>query len=174
MNHCPHLLMLTQIYILAPLLYLSDLVQEDSEEEETPLLLNGVQVAHGTYPAMQRNAASVKYPSQIVPKPVVITVKINGHPARALIDSRSLGDFMSTTLADQLKLTKEKLEVPLGLQLAVQGSRSKINARTKAKLQYQDIEEDRDFDIVNLSYYDTILGTPWLFQHSASLRFNPA
>ena len=75
---------------------------------------------------------------------------------------------MSTTLADQLKLIKEKLEVPLGLQLAVQGSRSKINARTKAKLQYQDIEEERDFDIVNLSYYDIILGTPWLFQHSAS------
>ena len=158
----------------APLLYLSDLVQEDSEEKETSLLPNGIQVARGTYPAMQQNATSVKDPSRIVPKPVVITIKINRHPARALIDSGSLGDFMSTTLADQLKLTKEKLEVPLGLQLAVQGSRSKINARTKAKLQYQDIEEDRDFDIVNLSYYDIILSTPWLFQHSASLGFNLA
>jgi len=159
---------------VAPLLYLSELVQQDSEEEETPVLLNGMQVARGTLPAMQRNAASVKDPSRTVPKPVVITVKINGHPARALIDSGSLGDFMSSTLADQLKLTKEALEVPLGLQLAVQGSRSKINSRTKASLQYQDIDEERYFDIVNLSYYDIILGTPWLFQHSVCLGLNPA
>lgn len=148
------------------MLYLSDLVQQDSEEEETPILLNGMQVAHGTFPAMQQNAASVKDPSWIVPKPVVITVKINGHPARVLIDSGSLGDFMSSTLADQLKLTKETLEIPLGLQLAVQGSRSKINSKTKASLQYQDIDEERYFDIVNLAYYDIILGTLWLFQHS--------
>ena len=47
----------------APVLYLSDLVQEDSKEEETLLLLNGIQVACRTYPAMQQNAASVKDPS---------------------------------------------------------------------------------------------------------------
>ena len=122
---------------------------------------------------MQRNAASVKAPGRPVPKPVVITVNINGHPARALLDSGSLGDFISTTLADQLKLNKENLEVPLGLQLAVQGSRSKINSRAKAKFQYQEITEDRYFDIINLSYYDIILGTPWLFQHGVCLGFNP-
>jgi hypothetical protein len=158
----------------APLLYMSDLVQEDSEEEENPVFLNGIQVTRGTFPAMQRNAAVVKAPGRPVPKPVVITVKINDHPARALLDSGSLGDFISTTLADQLKLTKEVLEVPLGLQLAVQGSRSKINSRAKAKVQYQDIGENRYFDIINLSYYDIILGTPWLFQHSICLGFNPA
>ena len=159
---------------VAPLLYLSDLVQEESEEEETSTQLNGIQIARGTFPAMQRNAASVKDSSRVVPKPMVITVKINGHPARALIDSGSLGDFMSSTLADQLKLDKEELKLPLGLQLAVQGSRSKINARTKANLQYQEIDEERQFDIVNLSYYDIILGTPWLYQHSTCIGFNPA
>ena len=35
----------------------------------------------------------------------MVAVQINGHPARALIDSGSLADFMSTTLA-------EKLDVP--------------------------------------------------------------
>jgi hypothetical protein len=83
---------------------------------------------------MQQNSAAVKAPGCPVPKPVVIMVKINDHLARALLDSGSLGDFISTTLADQLKLTKEVLEVPLGLQLAVQGSRSKINSRAKAKV----------------------------------------
>jgi hypothetical protein len=160
---------------IAPLIYLSDLVNEDSEEEETSMILNhGVQVTRGTFPAMQRNAAAVKAPGRPVPKPVVITVKINDHPARALLDSGSLGDFISTTLADQLRLNKEILEVPLGLQLAVQGSRSKINSRTKVKIQYQDILEDRYFDIINLSYYDIILGTPWLFQHGVCLGLNPA
>ena len=110
----------------APLIYLANLVQEESEEEEIPVILNRIQVTRGTYPAMQWNAASVKALGHPVPKPVVITVQINGHPVRALLDLGSLGDFISTTLADQLKLNKETLEVPLGLQLAVQGSRSKI------------------------------------------------
>jgi len=81
---------------------------------------------------------------------------------------------VSSTLADQLNLKREALDAPLGLQLAVQGSRSKINARVKANCQFQDIAEDRYFDIINLSNYDVILGTPWLYQHKVGLGFNPA
>ncbi|KIM49068.1 hypothetical protein M413DRAFT_6276 [Hebeloma cylindrosporum] len=110
------------------------------ETIEYELELNGVQIPQGTYPAVQRNAASVKA-RRVVPKPIVITVKVNGHPARALLDSGSLGDFMSSTLADQLQVSREKLDLPLGLQLAVQGSRSKINAGAKAKIQYEGIDE---------------------------------
>jgi hypothetical protein len=138
------------------------------------LELNGVQVARDKYPAVQRNAASVKDKTQVLPKPVTLTVKIDGHPARALVDSGSLGDFMSTNLADQLNVKREELEVPLGLQLAVQGSRSKINFRAKSRFQYQEIDEERQFDIINLSNYDLILGTPWMYQHQVCLGFNPA
>lgn len=92
------------------------------------------------FPAVQRNSASVKGDARILPKPIVIQVRINGHPARALIDTGSLGD----------------LETPLGLQLAVQGSRS------------------RHFDIINLNSYDIILGTPWLYQHRICVGLNPA
>jgi len=102
-------------------------VPGDSETGE--LEFNGVQVAQDKYPAVQRNAASVKDKMCVLPKPVTLTVKIDGHPARALVDSGSLGDFMSTNLADQLKVKQEELELPLGLQLTVQGSRSKINFR---------------------------------------------
>ncbi|KAF8995354.1 hypothetical protein BDQ17DRAFT_1430404 [Cyathus striatus] len=35
-------------------------------------------------------------------------IKINGHPVHALVDSGSLGDFMSTKLADQLKGSRTK------------------------------------------------------------------
>jgi len=97
--------------------------------ETGELEVNGVQVAWDKYPAVQRNAVSVKDKTRMLPKPVTLTVKIDGHPARALVDSGSLGDFMSTNLADQLKVKREELETPLGLQLAVQGSRSKINFR---------------------------------------------
>jgi len=37
----------------APLIYLANLVQEESEEEEIPVILNRIQVTRGTYPAMQ-------------------------------------------------------------------------------------------------------------------------
>jgi len=54
-------------------------------------------------------------------------VKVNGHPACALIDLDSLGDFMSTSLVDQLKLKEVELKKLLTLQLTVQGSCSKVN-----------------------------------------------
>jgi hypothetical protein len=145
-----------------------------SDSESGNLELNGVQVARDKYPAVQRNAASVKDKTRILPKPVTLTVRIDGHPARALIDSGSLRDFMSTNLADQLNVKREELDAPLGLQLAVQGSRSKINFRARSRFQYQGIDEERHFDIINLSNYDLILGTPWMYQHQICLGFNPA
>ena len=84
--------------------------------------LSGIQVDKNKYPALQRNAAQIKGNQRILPKPIVVKVLVNGHPARALLDSESLGDFMSSTLADQLALKKEILNTPLALQLAVQGS----------------------------------------------------
>ena len=118
--------------------------------------------------------AIAKDTSRKVPRPVVVTAKINGQPARALLDSGSLGDFMSSTIADQLKVKRDKLSSPLGLRLAVQGSHSKINSGTKVELEYQNIKEERYFNIINLSSYDLILGTPWLYQHQVCLGFNPA
>ena len=109
-----------------------------------------------------------------LPKPIIIKVTVNDHPARALLDSGSLGDFMSSTLADQLGIKKEPLIVPLALQLDVQGSRSKVNSITTAQLKYQDINERRTFDIINLNSYDLILGTPWMHQHKICIGFNPA
>ena len=142
-------------------------------ERMTHLELNGVQVPCGTYPAVQRNAAIAKDSIRKVPRPVVVTVKIDGHPARALLDSGSLGDFLSSTLADQLNVKRVKLNAPLALQLAVQGSRSKINSGAKVKFEYQNISEERYLDIINLSNYDVILGTPWMYQHQVCVGFNP-
>ncbi|KAG9223444.1 hypothetical protein CCMSSC00406_0006936 [Pleurotus cornucopiae] len=142
--------------------------------EEWPVLeLNGVQVLRGTYPAVERNAAVTKDHSRLIPRPLVITVNVEGHPCRALLDSGSLGDFVSSTLVTQLRLKKYELKKCLPLQLAVQGSRSKINFGCRANIQYQDVKEERYFDVINLSNYDMILGTPWIHQHKVMLGLNP-
>ena len=78
-------------------------VDSESQAQETPgpmLELGGIQVDKHKYPALQRNAAQVKGNQRVLPKPLVVKVTVNGHPARALLDSGSLGDFMSSTLAD--------------------------------------------------------------------------
>lgn len=65
----------------------------------------------------------------------------------------------------------EVLDSPLSLQLAVQGSRSKVNTRVTVQLRYQNIEESRTLDLNN---YDLVLGTPWMYQHQVCIGFNPA
>lgn len=51
--------------------------------------------------ALERNTAKLKSFDRVCPRPIVVAVKINGHTCRALLDTGSLSDFMSTTLADQ-------------------------------------------------------------------------
>ncbi|KAG6868175.1 hypothetical protein C0993_006782 [Termitomyces sp. T159_Od127] len=43
--------------------------------------LHGQQIPMGTYPAIQQNSRQVQDPSRMVPKPLVIVVKINNEPA---------------------------------------------------------------------------------------------
>ncbi|KAG6825065.1 hypothetical protein H0H87_010449, partial [Tephrocybe sp. NHM501043] len=143
-------------------------------EDFDGLTIAGIQVPHGMLTGLQCNAAAPQDFMRIVPKPVVVVIEVNGHPSQALLDSGSVGDFMSTTLADQLKVQKIVLAKPLPLQLAVQGSQSKVNYGTKVNIRYQNIDEEQYLDIANLSSYDIILGTPWWFQHSISVGFNPA
>jgi hypothetical protein len=124
--------------------------------------------------AIERTSLNVKDKMRKLPEPIVIQVKINGQTIRALLDSGSMADFLSTTVVDQLRLPKEVYQKPLSVQLAVHGSRSKINCGTTVRFQYQTIDCDRRFDIANLDNYDAILGTPFLYQHQVAIGFNPS
>ena len=42
------------------------------------------------------------------------------------------------------------------------------------KFQYQNISEEHHLDIINISSYDVILGTPWMFQHQVCVGLNPS
>ena len=122
---------------------------------------------------MERNSSLPKDFERLIPKPFVLSAKINGKEVRALLDSGSVGDFISTTLADQLKLPLQHLLVPLPCQLAATGSRTMITSFTIVDFDFQDISERRRFEIMNIESYDLILGTPFLFQHRVSVGFNP-
>ncbi|KAF8227864.1 hypothetical protein L208DRAFT_1404802, partial [Tricholoma matsutake] len=114
------------------------------------LELNGIQIPRDMLPGLERNVSVTKDAARMVPKPVVVVAKINGHSVCALIDSGSLGDFLSTTLTDQLKVKWITVE-----------------------FQYQGISEQHYFDIMNISNYDLILGCPWIYQHKVTLGLNP-
>ncbi|KAG8776167.1 hypothetical protein FRC15_012085 [Serendipita sp. 397] len=122
---------------------------------------------------LERNASVPKDIERRVPKGCVIEAKINGQAVRALVDTGSMGDFVSTTLVDQLKLPMDVLQKPLTLGMAVSGSRSNIQSSTTVEFECLDVKEPRRFDVVNLANYDVILGTPFLFQHKAIVGFNP-
>jgi hypothetical protein len=54
------------------------------------------------------------------------------------------------------------LEQPIALQLACVGSRSTINYGTHAIVKFGDRDIEEYFNIMNIEYYDAILGTPFL------------
>ncbi|KAF7348752.1 Retrovirus-related Pol polyprotein from transposon 17.6 [Mycena venus] len=147
---------------------------EPEVEGEFILHCGGVQIPADSVKGIAHTASTPRLSDRVVAQPLVIVVRVNGEPVQALVDSGSLGDLVSTSLADQLRLKRKELKDPITLQLAVQGSRSKINHSVNVKMSYQDITEERSFLVANLSGYDMILGTAWLFQHKVSIGLNPA
>ena len=71
----------------------------------------------------------------------MVTVHIEGHPARALIDTGSLANFMPVKLAEQICVKRLQLVKHPTIQLAVQGSRSKVNFGTKVCFQHQGADD---------------------------------
>jgi hypothetical protein len=131
------------------------------------------QPPEGSFAALQRNASRMKSDVRMIPRPVVISVCINGEECQALLDSGSLGDFMSTTLAEQLKVERQPLDTQLTVQLAAQGSKTKISYSAEADLTYAKIQSRRRFDVMNIDGYDLILGTPFIWQHKILVGLNP-
>ena len=63
------------------------------------------------------------------------------------------------------------LDKPIGIQLAVMSSKSIINYGVNATIKYNEKELKEYFDIVNIDYYDAILGTPFLRKHELVINF---
>ncbi|PVF91623.1 hypothetical protein CPB86DRAFT_677703, partial [Serendipita vermifera] len=98
-------------------------------------------------------------------------LNVNGLPAKTLIDPGSNTDMVTPDFAKVAKLDPIELVEPIGLQLAVTGSRSKVNYGTRAHIRLGPIEEDRYFDISNIDGYNVILGTRFAWENGCSPIF---
>ena len=63
------------------------------------------------------------------------------------------------------------LEKPIGIQLAVMGSKSIINYSTNTTIKINGNELKEYFNVVNIDYYDPILGTPFLKKYEVIINF---
>lgn len=163
---------------------LIDWEESDEDSPKSPKIgalaiqLNAAKLSQGkasssTVRNIKQNSSKPKDITRKLPEPIIIEATVNGHKVRALIDSGSLGDFISTTVVDQLKLPKETLANLIGLQMAVAGLRSTINYSVDVRLGFQTIDCMRRFDVINIDNYDMILGTPFLYQHTIIMSVNP-
>ena len=69
------------------------------------------------------------------------------------------------------KIEPFPLDKPIGIQLAVTGSKSVINYGANATIKYEGRESKEYFNIINIDYYDVILGTPFLRKNEVIINF---
>ena len=69
------------------------------------------------------------------------------------------------------KIEPFPLDKPISIQLTVTGSKSIINYGANATIKYNEKELKEYFNIVNIDYYDAILGTPFLRKHEVIIDF---
>ena len=96
---------------------------------------------------------------------------IGGLKAHCLIDSGCKGIMISPNFIRAAKIEPFPLDKPIGIQLAVTGSKYVINYGMNATIKYEGEELKEYFDIINIDYYDAILGTPFLRKHKVIIDF---
>ena len=70
-----------------------------------------------------------------------------------------------------VKIEPFPLDKPIDIQLAVTGSKSVVNYGANTTIKYNKKESKEYFDIVNIDYYDAILGTLFLRKHKVVIEF---
>ena len=79
--------------------------------------------------------------------------------------------MLSPNFIRAAKIEPFPLDKPIGIQLAITGSKSVINYGANATINYEGRELKEYFNIINIDYYDTILGTPFLRKHEVIINF---
>ena len=100
------------------------------------------------------------------PKPrgrcMTFMVRVNGLDALVLLDTGSTLNAISPDFARISSAAAFELSNPLALQLGCVGSRSKANFGVETRLTIGQQEVPLYFDVVNIDYYDIILGIPFM------------
>ena len=79
--------------------------------------------------------------------------------------------MISPSFIRAVKIKPFLLDKPIGIQLAVTSSNSVINYGANATIKYNEKELKEYFDIVNIDYYNAILGMPFLRKHKVIIDF---
>ena len=101
----------------------------------------------------------------------VLWVTVGGTKVHCLIDSGCEGIMISPNFIRAAKIEPFPLDKPIGIQLVVTGSKSVINYGANATIKYEGRESKEYFDIINIDYYDVILGMPFLRKHEVIIDF---
>ena len=104
-------------------------------------------------------------------QPILVFWEIGGVKSHCLIDSRCEGIMISPNFIRVARIEPFLLDKPIGIQLAVTGSKSVINYGANVTIKYNGKESKEHFNIVNIYYYDAILGTPFLRKHKVMIDF---
>ena len=104
-------------------------------------------------------------------QPISVFWEIGRTNAHCLIDSGCKGIMLSPNFIRVAKIEPFLLDKPIGIQLAVTGSKSVINYGANMTIKYEGGESQEYFDIINIDYYDAILGTPFLRKHEVIIDF---
>ena len=97
--------------------------------------------------------------------------EIGGIKAHCLIDSGCKGIMISPKFTKAGKIKMFTLDKPIGIQLAVTGSKFVINYGTNTTINVNGIELKEYFDVVNINYYNAILGTLFLKKYEVIINF---
>ena len=104
-------------------------------------------------------------------QPISIFWEIGRTKPHCLIDSGCEGIILSPNFIKAAKIELFPLDNPIGIQLAVTGSKSVINYGENMTIKYEGRELKEYFNIINIDYYDAILGTPFLRKHEVIINF---
>ena len=97
--------------------------------------------------------------------------EIGGVKAHCPIDSGCKGVIISPEFTRAAKIKTFALEKTIGIHLAVTGSKSIIKYGTNTIIKINGNEPKEYFDVVNINYYDAILGTPFLKKYEVIINF---
>ena len=128
---------------------------------EEPLYDHRMRIKESSRPLQKRNDN----------QPISVFWEIGGVKAHCLIDSRCKGIMISPNFIRVAKIGPFPLDKPIGIQLAVTGSKSVINYGANMTIKYDGKQSKEYFDIINIDYYDAILGTPFLRKHEVIIDF---
>ena len=99
-------------------------------------------------------------------------VAINGMEAFTLFDSGSSVDTISPDFAQVSDTRIHTLDKPVPLQLGTVGSRASINYRTRTSVEIGGKKVEKYYlDVVNIDWYDAILGAPFMREFGIRLDF---